>query len=147
MTTKTRTKVGIPHLDPTERLKHRFYEPVLLLRMLNPRMNRGYEQPTITFRTRNFISDWRRSLDALARFGDYKHGGQTVTTIAADSLPASVHIWIASTYEKSATLIQGILHHLSALSSASNEDKIAIGRIIIAKSVQLSRNKIRNLVA
>jgi hypothetical protein len=146
MTIKTRTKVGTPRLDPTERLRHRFYKPLLLLRMLNPRRNGGYEQLTIAFRTRNFISDWRIFLDALAWFGYYKHGGQTVTAIAANSSPAGVHFWIASTHEKSATLIQGILHHLSGLSSASNEDKIAIGRIIIAQSVQSSRNKIRNYI-
>jgi hypothetical protein len=134
MTTKRRTKVGTPRLDPTERLRHRFYEPLLLLGMLNPRRNGGHEQPTIAFRTRNFISDWRRFLDALAWFGDYKHGGQTVTAIAANSSPAGVHFWM------------GILHHLSALSSASNEDKIAIGRIIVAQSVQSSRNKIRNYI-
>lgn len=144
MTTKTRTKVGTPRLDPTERLRHRFYEPLLLLGMLNPRRNGGHEQQTVAFRTRNFISDWRRFLDALAWFGDYKHGGQTVTAIAAYSSPAGVHFWVASTHEKSATLIQGILHHLSALSSASNEEKIAIGRIIVAQSVQSSRDKIRN---
>jgi hypothetical protein len=62
MTTKTRTKVGAPRLDPTERLRHRFYEPLLLLGMLNPRRNGAHEQPTIAFRTRNFISDWRRFL-------------------------------------------------------------------------------------
>jgi hypothetical protein len=143
MTTKTRTKVGAPRLDPTERLRHRFYEPLLLLGMLNPRRNGVHEQPTIAFRTRNFISEWRRFLDALAWFGDYHHGGETVTAIAADSPPAGVHFWIASTHEKSATLIQGILQHLLELSSASDEDKIAIRRIIVAQSVRSSRDKIK----
>lgn len=100
MTAKTTTKVGNPRMDPTERLRHRFYEPPLLLVMLNPCRNGGHGQPTIAFRNRNFVSDWRRFLDALAWFGDYQHGGKTVTAVAAESLPAGVHPWVASTHER-----------------------------------------------
>lgn len=145
MTAQKTTKVSNrPRLDRTERLRHRFYEPLLLLGMLNPRRNGGHGQPTIAFRNRNFISDWRRFLDALAWFGDYQHGGKTVTAVAAESLPAGVHFWVASTHEKSAALIQSTLRHLSALRSASDDDRDAIKRIIIAQSVCSSKDKIDN---
>lgn len=133
-----------PRMNPTERLRHRFYEPLLLLGMLNPRRNKNHGQPTIAFRNRNFISDWRRFLDALAWFGDYQHGGKTVTAVAAESLPAGVHYWVASTHEKSATLIQSTLKHLSTLRSASDDDRDAIERIIVTQSVCSSRDKIQN---
>jgi hypothetical protein len=145
MTAQTTKKVSDrPRMDRTERLRHRFYEPLLLLGMLNPRRNGGHGQPTIAFRNRNFISDWRRFLDALAWFGDYQHGGKTVTAVAAELLPAGVHFWVASTYAESATLIQSTLRHLSALRSASDDDRDAIERIIITQSVCSSKDKIDN---
>lgn len=143
MMAETKANIDTPRLDPTERLRHRFYEPLLLLGMLNPRRNGGHAQPTIAFHNRNFISDWRRFLDALAWFGDYRHGGDTVTAVAANSSPAGVCFWVASAHQKSATLIQEILQHLSTLSAASEDDRNATERIIIAQSMMSSKDKIK----
>jgi hypothetical protein len=67
-----------------------------------------------------------------------------VTAVAAEPLPADVHFWVASTHEKSATLVQRTLKHLSALRSASDDDRDAIERMIVTQSVCSSKDKIQN---
>ncbi|KAM0724054.1 hypothetical protein Q7P37_000234 [Cladosporium fusiforme] len=109
-------KSGKPRLDATERLRHRFYEPLLLLQILNPRRNDTAGQPTMLFTTRNFIASWRKFLDALAWFGDYHHGGESVCAIAARPNPSGVEFWVAATHQRSETLVKIIIEQLSRIS-------------------------------
>src|SRR5947207_9224995 len=87
---------GRPRMDRTERLLHRFYEPLVLLRVLDPtrgvqNTNRG---PDSTFDT---LQDLRRKfLDQLSWTCDYKHGGDTVSAIAAEETPQGTRFWLAA---------------------------------------------------
>lgn len=79
--------IGPPRLDRGERLRHRFYEPLYLLWILNRGRHPADAQPSVADQSRRFLMTWRAFLDALSFVCDYEHGGATVSSVAAEYLP------------------------------------------------------------
>ena len=72
---------------PNAKLMHRFYEPLQLLAMLNADRGSGEVDLPADPQSREFRMIWRRFLDDLSWLCDNKHGGETVSAVAAQSLP------------------------------------------------------------
>lgn len=88
-----------PRLDPEARLLSRFYEPLVLLHVLD---GNGEQK---TYRCGAEDTDtplmqlrelWRTFLDQLAYMCDHIKGGDTVTAMTLEAQPASVTFWVAS---------------------------------------------------
>jgi hypothetical protein len=93
---KARSKA--PRLDPEDRLLKRFYEPLVLLHVLD----RNGEQrmprtPEIGDLSDMQLRELRRTfLDQLAYVCDNIKGGDTVTAIALEAQPSGTVFWVAS---------------------------------------------------
>lgn len=82
--------------NANEKLLRRFYEPLVLLSVLDP--TRGAHRPDlITDRGIDEPSKlWRNFLDQLSWLCDFASGGDTVTSIAAQKTIDHVYFWVAS---------------------------------------------------
>ena len=99
--------VGSPRLDTLQRLLHRFYEPLVLLRISNVAQSAGEVELPADRRSRNFQLIWRGFLDNLSWLCDNKHGGETVSSVAAQDLPEGNKFWVVSKYDRSLDHLQG----------------------------------------
>lgn len=116
------------------KLLRRFYEPLVLLRVLDP--SRGSRIPRYTSDVACEEEELRRSfIDSVAYICDYKKGGDTFTAAAMQKEPAGVRIWLAANnpiQEKTLRFLHDVLDCLAAITvsnRASTEDSLAV-RII-----------------
>jgi hypothetical protein len=140
-------KNGRPRMDRTEKLLHRFYEPLVLLRVLDP--TRGAQNSSMVPDSRSDTSqDLRRKfLDQLSWTCDYKHGGDTVSAIAAEANPQGTIFWLAAnTNPRQRVLphLQWILRQLEDSSSVSEEETEELGNKITARCIEFSKDKVKN---
>lgn len=127
---KTRAS-NCPRLSPEDRLKSRFYEPLVLLHILDrsgQRISRCPSEDPVVPQLN--LREFRRTfLDQLAYICDFVKGGDTVTAMALEAQPSGVTFWVASNTEPSTgTLyfLQGILNTLQSLASSGSEHSRAI---------------------
>jgi hypothetical protein len=124
---KARASNG-PRLSPEYRLQSRFYEPLVLLHILDRngerRISRCPSEDLVIPQLQ--LRELRRTfLDQLAYVCDYAKGGDTVTAIALERQPSSVTFWVASNTEPSAKTIlflRDILNTLQTLGSSRTEN-------------------------
>lgn len=129
------------------RLLKRFYEPLVLLHLLDPYNGEqicspGYDDED------SQVSDQelrRKVLKQLAYMCDYETGGKTVTAIALEESRESGEkvYWLAANRtprEKVVQFLNDILNDLRGLSSASAEEK---QREITKKCVQFGMRRIK----
>jgi hypothetical protein len=117
-----------PRLSPEDRLNSRFYEPLVLLHVLDrsdqQRVSRCPSEDPLTPQLQ--LRELRRTfLDQLAYVCDYVKGGDTVTAIALEAQPSGVTFWVASNIEPSArtiSFLRGILCTLQGLATSPSED-------------------------
>lgn len=116
-----------PRLFPGDRLKNRFYEPLVLLHVLDrngqQRISRCPSEELVT--TQLQLRELRRAfLDQLAYVCDYIKGGDTVTAMALEARPSGITFWVASNIAPSArtiSFLQGILNTLRSLAFSRSE--------------------------
>ena len=140
-------KSGRPRMDSTERLLHRFYEPLVLLRVLDP--TRGAQNTGMVPDSRSDTSqDLRRKfLDQLSWTCDYKHGGDTVSAIAAEANPQGTIFWLAANVNPRQRVLphlKWILKQLEDSSSVSEEETEELGNKITARCIEFSKDKVKN---
>ena len=88
-----------PRLDPHKRLLSRFYEPLVLLHVLDRNSAQpishcpSEDQATCSLQLRELR---RNFLEQLAYICDFSKGGDTVTAIALEAHPSGVIYWVAS---------------------------------------------------
>ncbi|WPH03152.1 Hypothetical protein R9X50_00602800 [Acrodontium crateriforme] len=122
-----------PRLDPTERLRHRLYEPLYLKWIL-----KASTKPT------ELKKRWRKVLDALAWFGDFGHGGRTVVAVALEDNPENLVLWVCGPDKKSANHIAQVAQKmLDTQNSNDVETSLANARLVISSSIHLSTDKIK----
>ena len=130
------------------KLLNRFYEPLVLLRVLDP--NRGSR--ILRFKAEpNGEEELRRSfIDYVAYICDYEKGGDTVTGAAMQKEPAGVTIWLAANTTikpKTESFLQDVLDCLAAVSVSNRkciEDDLAIKIIDFNKKrLQVYRSSLR----
>lgn len=130
--------------NPVERLRHRFYEPLLFLWMLNPARGPTYEQPTINQPSHDFFSQWREFLDCLSWMCDFDHGGKTISAVAAEQTVDGIRFWLTSKHEVALDRLRDILEKLQLASIAAPDDMAATARTLAESSIRLSGDKIKN---
>ena len=130
---------------PNAKLMHRFYEPLQLLAMLNADRGSGEVDLPADPQCREFRMIWRRFLDDLSWLCDNKHGGETVSAVAAQSLPDGTKYWLASKYEPSYDHLRWVLSILEAVGGGGAEEiELECGEVIAKNSILFSKDKIKN---
>lgn len=136
-------KVGKPRLDPTQRRLHRFYEPRVLLSIIDPTRGREEAQSLLMQGSQQFQSFWRHFLDGSSWLCDNKHGGQTVSSIAAESLPSGTAFCLATKNEITLAHLQWVVKVLDDLRETSSTGKKQCRATNCGKVYLLSKNKVR----
>ena len=139
-----------PRLDPQDRREKRFYEPLVLLHVLD-RYGKGRVSRSVAevSTPSTEAQDLRRDfLDSLAYTCDYEKGGDTVTAIALESRPAGLTYWIASNKtctDKTLQFLGGIISTLRELSVLQSKDSIpSIEADLIASCIIFSSSRLRD---
>ncbi|KAF4630628.1 hypothetical protein G7Y89_g7512 [Cudoniella acicularis] len=123
---KAQTSKG-SRLSPEDRLKSRFYKPLVLLYVLDrngqQRISCCSSEDSVTPQLQ--LRELRQSfLDQLAYVCDYIKGGDTVIAIALEAQPSGVTFWVASNIEPSAgtiSFLRGILNTPQSLAFSRSE--------------------------
>lgn len=136
--------VGAPRFNPAERLRHRFYEPLILLWILNSARGPTPVQPTVGHTSREFPSSLREFLDSLAWLCDHKHGGMSVCAVAAEALPVGTRFWFASKQVKGRDHLQWILETLGKMDETPESDGAQVEESIARTSIAFCKDKIKN---
>lgn len=115
-----------PRLRREDRLVRRFYEPLVLLNILDRNSEqRIYRCPSQDNFTQLQPQELRRTfLGQLAYVCDYAKGGDTVTAIALQGQPSGVTFWVASNKNMSDSTIfflRGILNTLHNIASSHSQ--------------------------
>jgi hypothetical protein len=116
-----------PRLSPEDRLKCRFYEPLVLLHVLDrngqQRISRCPSEDPVAPQLQ--LRELRRTfLSQLAYVCDYIKGGDTVTAMALEAQPSGITFWVASNIELSTgtiSFLRGILNTLQSLAFSGSE--------------------------
>ena len=131
-------------LRSNTKLLQRFYEPLHLLCILNADRGPGEVDLPPAPRSRDFKMTWRRFLDDLLWLCDNRHGGETVSAVAAQSLPEGNKFWLVSNHEASRHHLEWVLTKLTAVQGETNEGMSAVASCIAAESIFFSRDKVNN---
>lgn len=138
---------GIIQLSkPDAKLMHRFYEPLQLLTILNADRGPGEVDLPADPQSRDFRMILRRFLDNLSWLCDNKHGGETVSAVAAQSLPEGTKYWLVSRYKQSFDHLQWVLNTLEAVRGGGDQAVLGYGLAIARESMFFSKDKINNYV-
>ncbi len=133
-------------LNANGKLLRRFYEPLILLSVLDP--TRGAHRPDL-------ITDrglqgreklWRNFLDQLSFLCDAKKGGDTVTAIAAQRTVDHTVLWLASNSNarnRAKHHVEWILSQLKRLYDADLEEIERVENELTARCVEFSSSRIR----
>jgi len=127
---KEEKKARTPRLSPEEKLESRFYEPLVLLQILDrnspQRISRCPSEDLAAPQLQ--LRELRRTfLDQLAYVCDHIKGGDTVTAIALEAQLPSVTFWVASNTNPSAetiSFLRRILNTLQSLVSRPEQSSI-----------------------
>ena len=120
-----------PRLCPEHRFQSRFYEPLVLLHVLD---RNGERQILHTPRDSALVlidaRELRRSFfDQLAYVCDYIKGGDTVTAVALEAQPSGTIFWVASNNSPSRLtllFLQGVLKTLQSIALSPPGDSRSI---------------------
>lgn len=126
------------------KLLNRFYEPLHLLRILNADRGPGEVDLPPDPQSRDFRMIWRRFLDDLSWLCDNKHGGETVSAVAAQELPEDIKFWLVSKRKASFGHLQWVLENLKTIREQSEEKKAAEALRIASESIVFSKDKVKN---
>ena len=138
-----------PRLDAQNRLLCRFYEPLVLLHILDPngdkRIPRCYSEDLVT--SSLHPQELRRTfLEQLAYVCDFAKGGDTVTAVAIEACPSGAIFWIASNKEPNKSVISYVHELLKLLGSLSSPSSEASRKMledqIASKCVQFNAKRI-----
>lgn len=128
----------------TAKLLNRFYEPLHLLSMLNPDRGPGEVDLPSAPQSRGFKMAWRRFLDDLSWLCDNKHGGETVSAVAAQDLPEGIKFWLVSKHKASFHHLEWVLAELKSAQEQSDEGATTLALRVAVNSILFSKNKVKN---
>jgi hypothetical protein len=133
-------------LNMNGKLLRRFYEPLVLLKVLDP--TRGAHRPDlITERGLDGKSKlWRDYLDQLSFICDFDKGGDTVTAVAAQQTNQAPIYWLASnsnSREKARDHLIWIFACLDRLYASSPISTAQLQDEITARCIDLSSDRIK----
>lgn len=126
------------------KLLNRFYEPLHLLCMLNADRGPGEVDLPSAPQSRGFKMTWRRFLDDLSWLCDNRHGGETVSAVAAQDLPEGIKFWLVSKHEASLHHLEWVLTELKTAREQTDEGAIDVAARISVSSILFSKDKVKN---
>ena len=129
---------------PNAKLMHRFYEPLQLLSILNADRGSGEVDLPASPQSREIRMIWRRFLDDLSWLCDNKHGGETVSAVAAQTLSEGNEFWLATKFERSFDHFKWVLTELKAVHGSTGKATTMVGRELAEKSILFSKDKVNN---
>jgi hypothetical protein len=138
---------GTPRLDPDVRLLHRFYEPLVLLKILDPTRGVQIYSPALDAVSGDSHNLWRKFLDQLSWICDSRHGGDTVSAVAAEASPSGPIFWLAANTNPAAKTLPHlawILKQLENSHDASPQEMDELDKRIIARCIEFSKDKVKN---
>ena len=135
-----------PRKDPNERLLHRFYEPLVLLSILEPTQGRPEVFEDSAGET-DRAKLWQKALDNLSWICDYRHGGETVSSIGAQRTYSGPVFWLAANRKPTKDVIQHLAWILMIIESSfhsSRSDRKKLQEEISTRCIKFSRDKVKN---
>lgn len=130
-----------PRLDPYQRLISRFYEPLILLRILGK--TRGDHVPGARH-TGSVSSIRRRFFDNICYICDYLKGGETTSAIGVEERDDCFNFWVASNEESSkiVNFISIILHDVKLITTSRANMRLLKEQRFIHKCVDFAKPRI-----
>ena len=126
------------------KLLRRFYEPMLLLNLLDPVRGQRVDRPTDPEHGALSSTELRRAfVDKLAYLCDFKKGGDTITAIALQNSPQGVVIHCAANDHVKPRVKDFIRETLELLVTASDANHAEVEALIFKKAISLSRDRLR----
>ena len=147
MSSTSVAKVGKPRLDPNQRLLHRFYEPLILLSILEPTRGSSNSHGTPDSSSDGHQDFWHKFLDQLSYLCDYQQGGTTVSAIAAQDTPTGSTFWLAAnaaSLQKALPHLEWVLRALESLHDASPTELDEVEEQIFTRCIEFSADKVKN---
>ena len=132
------------HRNKNGKLLHRFYEPLVLLRVLNPSTKLEDRLPDLPL---TGDEDYRTFLDQLAWICDREPGGTKVTAVAAEADPSGPIYWLTypgSCSEKTRSHVEQTLDTLKAAWQADTERLTELEDTLFRRFVAFSHKKVKN---
>jgi len=136
-------RIGEPRLDKTARLLHRFYEPLVLLRILEPTR----EGHTVLCKSDNLKMTRRKCLDHLSWICDYEPGGKTVTAIATEDTVDGIKYWLSTNekpMKKSSVHLEWVLRELASAHLLSPGEIAELESKLIKRCIAFSVKKLKH---
>lgn len=128
-------------LDRYPRLERRFYEPLVLLSVLDP--VRGYHFNNTLRGIDDTFDQLRRSfVDAMATICDSRKGGDTVTAVALQATPTNTVIWLAANEKPKARTVQYLQGIISALVKATPDKRVLVTEEVSDRVVEFCRPRL-----
>lgn len=137
---------GRPRFDYSNKLLHRFYEPLVLLEILDH--TRGpqkyFPEPEIVLGDLNNL--WRKFLDQLSWICDSKSGGATVSAVAAESKPSGPIFWLAANTNPERWALphlRWVLQQLVDSHDASPQELDEVEERVRSRCIEFSKEKVK----
>ena len=143
------SKVDRPRYDKLEKLLHRFYEPLVLLYVLDPTRGAHLTRPTSEWSgsTELGARELRRTfLDKLSYVCDYETGGLTVTAIALQKRPDKIIFTVAANKNirpRALEFLRSTLSLLKACSALTVHECSRLQEELVLKCIELSESRLR----
>ncbi|PMD41861.1 hypothetical protein L207DRAFT_633163 [Hyaloscypha variabilis F] len=146
---KEGTMAQTPRFSAEHRLQSRFYEPLVLLHILDrngqQHISRCPSEDLVVPQVQ--LRELRRTfLGQLAYVCDYIKGGDTVTAMALEAQPYGVTFWLASNISPSAGVIsflRGILNTLQSLAISRPEQRIIVEDDIARTCIDFNLKRVK----
>jgi hypothetical protein len=136
----------MPQRDAMSRLLHRFYEPLVLLKVLDPTRGKQNSRLSSDLGSDGSYNLWCKFLDQLSWMCDYKQGGDTVSAIGVEETTDGPTFWLAANKNpktKAQPHLEWILGQLESLPGREIEQ---VEEEILIRCIGFSRDKVKNYV-
>jgi hypothetical protein len=140
-------KVGRPRLKPLDSKLYRFYELLVLFKILQHRLGCTKQSQSAEGGTAETLNPWQIFVNQLCWLCDFTCGGDSSTSIAVEDATSGPRYWLAVNFDKKGKALEhleGILQKLSKLQESSTEDYTTIFTEILQSCLQFSSEKFDN---
>ncbi|KAG8629949.1 hypothetical protein KVT40_001568 [Elsinoe batatas] len=135
---------GRPRRNALERLRHRFYEPLFFLNILNPATGGHGAYSGHALRSCVRLVEWRSFLDSLAWLCDAKHGGKTVSALVGSRVEDGVRFILCSSHQNGKIHLHQVLDIITkANQEPSPPNDLGMQSKLIDLCINFSADKIR----
>lgn len=139
-------KAGQPRLNPFSAMLYDFYEPLVLLALLQ-RVLGLHKHALLDSTLSGHLSAWGNFLSQLSWLCDYKNGGDTSSSIAVEATIIGPKYWLAMNYDsqqRGPEHLRIVLQRLSTLITSRADTHKAICNEILELCLHFSTKKFEN---